>query len=224
MYLSILFAAPTQTSSIVSHLVPIMYRAYPEPPKSCSLASIASLLHFLAIAYPSQSRYSEHLTSLPIAFVPSRARAWLRDQARCLRQHNFARIEQLTNRRALMQTLATEAGDSSSDRHAEAPHNLPMEALCTLLDTLRSKARDTTWAILRSVYRELSCPKPTDEASLYTRKWLLQSLLLSNVAQSENSEDGTALVDTWIQQRVTVGDLRAKEGVEGRWIVCRVKT
>lgn len=223
MYLSILFATPAQTTSIISHLVPVMYKTHPKVPDSCHLPSIASLLHFLVTAYPSQSRYSEHLSSLSTAFVPSAARAWLRELTRCLSQHNFIRIEQLTTRCTLTQILEAEASRSSLRRCPNGPQDLAMEALSTLLDTLRAKARDTSWIILRSVYRELSCPKPNDEASLFTRNWLLRSLLLRSNTQAEGSEDDTVLVDTWIQQHVTLGDIKAKEGVEGRWIVCKVK-
>lgn len=224
MHLSIIFGTPAQTTSVISHLVPNMYDAHSELHKSCSRVSIISLVYFLVAAYPSQSRYSDHLNSLPAAFVSSSTRSWLRELTRCIRQHNFARLEQLTNRHASMQALNSGAHVPLIGQPPSAPQGqeLAQEALSTLLDTLRVKARDTTWTILRSAYRELHCPKPTDVASMYTRDWLLRSLLLRSVACKEEVEDDIALVDTWVQERAMLGEMRPKENTEGRWIVCKV--
>ena len=225
MFLSILFASPVQTTSVISHLIPDMYKAHQELPATSSFAAIASLLHFLATAYPSQNRYFEHLATVPTALLRPDALRWLKDLTRSLRQQNFARLEQLTSRSAVIKALPEEARPrpSSETSTTGAPSNLALEALCTLLDVLRSRARDTTWAILRSAYRELSCPKPTGDAVLSTREWLLRSLALRNVGFIKDGSDDETLLDLWMQQRVTLGDLRAKEGIEGRWIVCKVK-
>ena len=36
--------------------------------------------------------------------------------------------------------------------------------------------------------------------------------------------DDAKLLDIWIQARVICGELRQKEGVEGRWIICKMKS
>lgn len=224
MYLSILFSSPKDATSAISHLTPGMYKAHAHPPETCPTAVTVSLLYYLVTTYPSQSRYSESLGSIPHSLLPADTRGWLRELTRALRQHNYAKLEQLTERSTAARALIVDSlrAMPSSEPKPGAPPDLAMETLCSLLDSLRSRVRDTTWAVLRSAYRELSCPKPTDATLSLTRDWLLRSLLLRNVTPEVDRHD-EALLDSWIQQRISLGELRAKEGVEGRWIVCKVR-
>lgn len=222
MYLSVIFSTPVQTTSIISHLVPSMYKAQPNVTKSCQLTSITSLLHLLATGYPSQSRYSEHLNSIPIDYLSPSVRSWLRELTRALRLHNFACIERSTNRYAMLNCLNLGTTETPRD-DSNAPRDIAIEALATLLDMLRSKASATAWSILRSAYYELSCPIPSEGTGSLARDWLLRSLLLRTVAFKDDAVDNTAILDTWIRERLTLGELKPKEGVEGRWIVCKVK-
>jgi hypothetical protein len=226
MLLSILFAAPAQTTSIISHLVPGMYATQRDLPSSSESSTVVSLLHFLAIGYPSQSRYMEHLGSVPKAFLSAVPRRWLRDLTCALRQHNFARLERLTTRASALKALRLdpEVDIKSRNSTTEGPANLVLEAMCTLLDSLRARARETAWAVLRSAYRELSCPRPSEAAPSHTRDWLLRSLTLQAVAYKKARDKDDTLLDEWIQQRVSSGELRPKEGVDGRWIVCKAKS
>ncbi|EKM51603.1 uncharacterized protein PHACADRAFT_261845 [Phanerochaete carnosa HHB-10118-sp] len=226
MYLSILFSSPKDTASVVSHLIPGMYKTRSSLPETCSMAVTASLLYYLVTAYPSQSRYFEHLGLIPKALLRETTRKWLRELTRALRQHDYARTEQLAGRGAMEIALGIDTAGipTSNEPQSGSPPDLAIEALYDLLDSLRSRARDTTWTILRSAYRELSCPKPSNvPASIITRNWLLQSLLLRSVASHCDKRDDESLLDTWIQERVSRAELRPKDGAEGRWIVCKVK-
>lgn len=199
-----------------------MYKTPPHATKSRQYATVASLLHFLITAYPSQSRYSEHLSSIPTDYISSGVRSWLRELTRALRLHNFAWLERYTSRDVLLDRLDC-ASIGVPRNESNAPRDLATEALATLLDALRSKASVTTWAILRSAYYELSCPTPSEGTSSLTRDWLLRSLLLCDVAFKEDADDDTAILDTWIQGKHKLGELRPKEGVEGRWVICKVR-
>lgn len=224
MYLSILFASPAQTTSVISHLVPEIYKAHPDLPGGCTTASVTSLLHFLVAAYPSQMRFSEHLGTIPKAHLPPETGKWLGDLTRALRQHNFARIDRLSARSAVSHCLPTPTALTAprGAPFAGAPADLASEALYTLLDSLRAKARDTTWLILRSAYRELSCPIPKDASPSFTRDWLVRSLALRGVASKNEKAGDEVLLDAWIAERASKGELRAKEGMDGRWIVAKI--
>lgn len=234
MYLSVIFASPAKTTSIVAHLTSL-YKPPAQLSRSCQTTTLVSLLHFLVAAYPSHSRCFEHLHSLPSNFLPSNSEAgrWLRQVTRALRQGNYSRLERLTKRAACTRFADTNstskpatggAPEPSNKLSAPAPVNLALEALCTLLDALRAKARESSWTILRSAYRELSCPKNTEDALSEPHQWLLNTLALRPVAPSDESRDEAALVDVWIEKRCAMGDLRPKEGVEGRWVVCKAKS
>jgi len=254
LYLSIIFRSPKQTSSILSHLLPHLYfsststglfrthRALP--------ATLISLFHHILEGYPSQSRYYEHLHSLPRAFLPreSEAYQWLRGLARSLRTRNFARLDRLTQQEAFERFISTDsppasAGVSPMPPNSEAnvspgaPANLAREALSTLVDALRQRARETTWLVLRSAYRELHCPpasvsagddgNATTEVPPSTRDWLARSLTLRPImSDNEQPPDIGKLVDEWLMQKSAVGEVRRKEGpgMEDRWLVCKVST
>ncbi|GJE88487.1 hypothetical protein PsYK624_045700 [Phanerochaete sordida] len=225
MYSAILFSSPKDATSAISLLIPGLYKSQSRPPPTCPAAVTASLLYYLLVAYPSQSRYGEHLDYVPKGLIPDGIRQWLRDLTRALRQHSYSRLERLTERGAVETALGSASARPANEPKPGAPSDLALEALCGLLDSIRSRARDTTWTILRSAYRELSCPKPTDApASTFTRDWLLRCLLLRRVAPNDDKKSDEQLLDDWLTERVSRAELRPKDGAEGRWIVCKLKT
>ncbi len=225
LYLAALFSSPVQMTSIVSQLLPHMYLPHQAHHSRSLPIVILSCLHFLGTAYPSQSRFLEHLASLPAYLLPksSDARRWLWDLARSLRQRNFARLEQLTARGTFSALVAAaHPQEAPSSKVSGAPDDLALEVIATLVDVLRTKARDTVWSVLRSAYRELSCPAPNaaqepDEPS--TRVWLCQSLLLAPVTLPTVGQIDSTLIDDWLKTKHASGNIRPKEEVEGRWIV-----
>ncbi|KAF7795340.1 hypothetical protein EIP86_006497 [Pleurotus ostreatoroseus] len=229
LYLAVLFSSPVQATSIISQLLPNMYLTHLDRQRRSQPIVMLSCLHFLCTAYPSQSRFFEHLTSLPRDLISESTdtRRWLWDLARALRQRNFARLDQLTTWDAFSSFVAsTPVRSAPSQNTSGAPENLAMEVLATLVDTLRVKARDTAWSVLRSAYRELSCPKfdvnqGAKEPS--TTVWLRRSLLLKPVILSGDDLDELSLVDRWLAAKEADGSIRPKEGLEGRWLISKLK-
>ena len=84
------------------------------------------------------------------------------------------------------------------------------------VDSLRAKVRETAWTVMRSAYRELAC----HVGSMDTRNWLERSLCL----KSTISESFTIPLEQFLDQQSSLGTIRAKEGVEGRWIVCKIRS
>ena len=90
--------------------------------------------------------------------------------------------------------------------------------MCVLVDSVRAKARATAWLVIRSAYRELHCvPPPVDVpvVAASTSEWLARSLAL-------HPAEAMKAVDIWLEQKCAEGEVRRKEGAEGRWIVCKV--
>ncbi|KZT09259.1 voltage-gated potassium channel [Laetiporus sulphureus 93-53] len=254
LYLSVLFRSFNQTTSIISHLLPHLYitPSAPSPsplqPHRALGTALLSLLHYLVLGYPSQSRYYEHLHSLPRSFLlrDSDAYQWLSDLARCLWTRDYTRLEALTRREAFKPFVGSEADQipapqdaapkskgaereikQRSAKQSGAPSNLALEALCTLIDSLRAKARETTWRVLRSAYRELHClpPNSTSKGPSSTSEWLAHSLTLASIWDDDAIADDNyvaKLVDEWLTRKCAEGEIRQKEGVEGRWTVCRM--
>ncbi|OSX59638.1 hypothetical protein POSPLADRAFT_1048138 [Postia placenta MAD-698-R-SB12] len=253
--LSVIFCNTKQTASILSHLLPHLYSASPFSPPSASHSPlpnvILSLLHELLESYPSQSRYFERLYSLPRAFIPrdSEEYRWVNDLARCLRRRSYANLEELTCRHAFTSFFLKSdqsASETSKTQDATlidakdanflagAPAHLALEAACVLNDALRAKARETTWLVLRSAYRELHClPSCGDNVELKpdtgtvpsTAHWLIHSLALHSVTSGlEHTESADKLVNEWMAERCTAGEVRPKDGagMEGRWMICKV--
>lgn len=251
LHLSILFRSDKQTTSILSHLLPHLYLARPgapEPTHGALSTTLLSLLHLLLLGYPSQSRFHEHLHSLPLTFLPRDGAAcrWFAQLTRCLRTSNYAKLQELTDRGAFERFFeaSTEAsggrdapvstGDHSDKPEAAhqraGPSNLALEAMCILVEGIRAKARATAWFILRSAYRELHClplpvnpPKAGAEEPSPTTEWLARSLALHSLGSTAaDVGEIMQMVDEWLAQRCDQGEVKRKEGAEGRWIVCKV--
>lgn len=223
MFLSIIFNAPAQTTSVISHLIPTLYQAVSEPTKRRTETVLLSLLHFLVAGYPSQSRYFEHLHSLPNSFLTLNhpARRWVQDLTQTLRFRNYARLDENTSREACSRLFPVPNPPTCP---VDSPHtDLTLQALHTLADALRAKARETHWTIVRTAYRELSLPRSSEAEPALTRDWLCRTLTLRSIG-SGGAEDVVHLVDTWIASKAKQGDVKQKEGLEERWIVTKPKT
>jgi len=227
LYLAVLFDSPGQTTSILSHLFQDLYNST----YLRSLTVLISLLHHLNVAYPSQNTFRQHLESLPSSLLPSTSDLylWIASLALSLRSLNYFRFEQLTRPHSFSHLLV-----SSRESETKAPSspptststssldsfrssiNLAIEAIYVLVNSLRIKAREKTWQIIRSTYRELSC-HPESET---TRHWLERSLALPSVVPGARGID----LDQWLDKKSQDGHLKKKDGAaEGRWIICKIR-
>ena len=221
LYLAIIFDSPKQTTSIISALVPEVYLSTPSPHHLCLPTILLSSLHHLLVAYPSQVPYSRFLQSIPETLLPraSPIYAWITSLAASLRTRNYARFERLSRKASLSEIL--EKPDSISATLGaltitpQANRALAFKALLTLLDSLRIKSRETSWAIIRSAYRELTCGVQPSE----TKSWLSRSLCLQSVVSDEFNVEA----EHWLAQQVPLGAVRRREDVEGKWLVYKVR-
>lgn len=224
-------------------------------PHDGSFTTLLSLLHDLLITYPSQKSFYERLASLPPSCFSKQSEPyrWIHDLARCLRTRNYARLEKVTQRHAFAH-FAAQAGErlvlvilpalsarreggkreakgrpsNERDVNPESNHsvNLPLEALCTLVEALCDKARETAWLVLRTSYRELICAPPATGSSTNTSEWLARALTLRSRMDANGAEkplDVVAIVDKWLGQRCDKGEIKRKEGdnVQGRWVLVK---
>ena len=107
---------------------------------------------------------------------------------------------------------------------------LALEALGKLVEALLDKARGTTWAVLRSAYREVSLravvPRHVSGAST-TGEWLARSLVLRAgpraVGDRDDAERMVRVAERWLDGRRVRGEARRKEGegMEGRWVLVK---
>ncbi|KAL4246579.1 hypothetical protein ABKN59_008477 [Abortiporus biennis] len=236
LYLSVIFDSPKQTTSILSHLLPNLYLKFPDldsmPSRgSVRKTSLLSLLYNLIASYPSQSRYFEQINSLPPKFLPrnSKEYRWIAELSRCLRTRNYTRLESLTTKETIAEIIGTASltppsvkipsesvqrstkSVSSKNPKSQVDHEtLELDTFVTLLSSIRSKTRSTTWTIIRSAYMELNL-----SVSSSTSEWLCRSLTLCPVDPgSEDSlkYDVDMLVLGWIDERAKLGEVKKKEG------------
>ncbi|KAF9013197.1 hypothetical protein BDQ17DRAFT_1419368 [Cyathus striatus] len=219
MYLCAAFDLPKQTSSIVPHLVPDLYNQVQTPHENLQYSIIVSLLHHLVSVYPSQGSYEQHLDSIPLSLLPkdSEIRKWISSVAANLRTRGYIRCEQLLRRSTVTRLFNSEndADVRSSPLviSSSSARIFARRAIFTLLDALRVRARETSWAVIRSAYRE--CDANTEE----TKNWLSRSLYLKSVVHEKSS----MTPDQWLEDGISLGYVRKKEGAEGRWIICKVR-
>lgn len=213
--LSVIFDSPVQTTSILSRLVPHIYPAIPAPQPSRLATILILLLHHLVISFPSQQTYLEQIKlAVPnLLERPSAAYLWISSLARSLRTSNFVVFEKLSHPDAFEHLLPSSRPILSSDVQAPAVfHDLPRNAVHALVSRLRLKVRDAAWVVVRNAYRELSS---SDEMQV----WLGKRLFFD----SFGCEATVVRFDEWVKERCRDGQLRPKEGVEGRWMVCRAR-
>ncbi|KAF8867620.1 hypothetical protein BD779DRAFT_1694702, partial [Infundibulicybe gibba] len=208
LYLSTLFESQRQAISVIHQLVPELYLSI-VPTTSASLQRnhcippiLVALVHHLVAVYPSQSQFDQLLSSIPISLFPKNLRAykWIKSVSASLRCRNYVKFEELTRKYAVDSLF--EDGDGGNQ--------LSRKALYFIVDSLRKKARDTAWKVICSSYREIT--NATD-----TRDWLKRSLCLDSIIANRNGLE----IEQWLQERSKVGDIRQKENIEGRWIVCK---
>ncbi|KAJ7625257.1 hypothetical protein DFH06DRAFT_1228978 [Mycena polygramma] len=211
LYLAVIFDSPRHISPVIPALMSYFHLPSSEPHPNCIITVLVSLLHHLVGAYPSQREFQAYIASVPEPFFPdgSAARAWITSLAGCIRARNYAKIDRLSRCSA----LPDDAGVSSA---AESRQDLPRKALYHLVGSLRNKTREMAWTVLRSAYRELSCQV---DPHLHTREWLERSLVLHSDIPRVCSID----LDEWLDLQNGLGHVRRKDGVDGRWIVCKSK-
>ncbi|CAA7262917.1 unnamed protein product [Cyclocybe aegerita] len=214
LYLSILFESPKQTTSIIPHL----FATDPPPiPKPAIYTILCSLLHFLVVSYPSQSRYHEHLDSIPRSLLSRKSELflWLSSLTKSLRTRNYSKFAALAQKRTIVQFIDSflELHETKMEGAHKADDKLGLEAVLFFTDVLRQKAAETSWTILRSAYRELWFDYES------TKTWLPRSLCLDSIQDDRRS----VRIDDWMGSRVSMGHVRPKDGVEGRWIVCKAR-
>jgi len=215
LYLSVVFDSPVQTTSILSHLVPDIYSTTSAPQPFRLTSILISLLHQLVISFPSQRSYLERIKYLTPNLLerPSSAYLWISTLARSLRTLNFVQFEQLSQPDAFEHLLPPSRPVPPSNTSASAVlRDLPQSAVNELVFRLRLKARDESWRVVRNAYREISL---SDETQL----WLGKRLFFD----SFGSEATVVRFDEWVRERCRDGQLRPKEGVEGRWMVCKAR-
>ncbi|KAJ6585327.1 hypothetical protein B0H19DRAFT_927507 [Mycena capillaripes] len=206
LYLAVLFDSPRHITPVIPALMSYFHLPSTEPHRNCILTILICLLHHLVAAHPSQREFHAYLASVPRAFFPntSGAHVWITSLAGCIRARNYAKIDKLTQVSAL----------PVDDIESESGPELPQKALFHLIDSLRNKTREMAWMVMRSAYRELSCQV---DPHLNTREWLERSLGLLSGIPGKSSLG----LDEWLDRESGLGHLRRKDGIEGRWIVCK---
>ncbi|KAJ6504603.1 hypothetical protein C8R47DRAFT_1102894 [Mycena vitilis] len=213
LYLAVIFDSPRHISPVIPALMSYFHLPSTGPHSNCVITVLVSLLHHLVAAYPSQREFHAYIASVPKPFFQdgSAARTWITSLAGCIRARNYAQNDILLRRSA----LPDDAGISSSAL-SESKQDLPRKALYHLVESLRHKTREMAWTVMRSAYRELSCQV---DPLLNTRGWLERSLVLrSDIPLGCNMD-----LDEWLDQQSGLGHVRRKDGVDGRWIVCKPK-
>ena len=125
----------------------------------------------------------------------------------------YAKFENLSRKISILEVIGESTTTFDGDECQF--HALGTRALLVLVESLRRKAGDSAWDTIRSAYRELSC----DPTSLGTKTWLRRSLCLDSVVL----DDFSCEIESWLEQKLPLGHVRRKEGVEGRWIICKVR-
>ena len=190
----------------------------------CSI--LTSLLHFLTVYYPSQSAYHQHLASIPEILLPRKSEEfmWLLSVTKSMRMRNYAKFSTLVQEISVSELLDTIQINSSAPQGSGSrsglvtspqTNNLARKAVYCLVDTLKEKFAETSWGVIRSAYRELSC----DQNSRETKTWLKRALNLASIG----AENDDSRLEVWLGDKASAGHVRRKEGSEGRWIICKAR-
>jgi len=182
--------------------------------------TLVSLLHYIISAYPSQGLFYKTLHALPPSFLPkdSPEHRWLSSLTSSLRSRNYVRFEELTRPAAFAHLLDDNGNNENQKKPGSspaAPHSLFKGAFNALVDTLRTISRNTTWSVIRGAYRELSFRVESEG----TRDWLMRTLALRPVIP----ETIGVSVEKWLEDKAAEGHVRPKEGVDGKYIICKVR-
>ncbi|KAJ3828173.1 hypothetical protein EV361DRAFT_384627 [Lentinula raphanica] len=224
LYLATLFNNTRQINSISGYFLLNPSESTTElslQPKCSTCALVIALINQLILGHPSQTSYRKSIHSIPPSLLQSipGVHRWITNLSSSLYSNNFCQIEKLTRRSSLdllfdellPELLSVKFNDLSISLHPiDSNSDLARKAFYHAVDILRIKARDSAWRIIRTSYRELACNTESE-----TRNWLTRSLSLD-----VRTEDSCTL-DTWLEEKRVAGHIRPKEGVDGRWIVCR---
>lgn len=202
--ISVLFSSTANIASTLSYLLPTYYTSQP-PTHLRDSTILITLLSQLDSPLPSQRDYYGHrrdfLASGCIAHDSSTI-SWLASLAGALRSCNYYRVDALTRPKVYMLLLGPQP------RKLSGVVDLDTSTVRVIISSLHNRLRGRSWPILRVAYREMLClPKVTN-----TSEWLGRSLVL-------NSSNTT--VETWFKQQSEKGNVKAKEEVEGKWIIIK---
>ena len=141
---------------------------------------------------------------------------WLDSLTSQLRRRNYAKFDALSKKNAWPDALNDDLRETRKTLYSRWPDNpdmqqLPSKSFLFILDSLRRHAGDAAWTVIRSAYRELSC----DVSSRETTIWLARSLCLESLM----SEVRTVAVDAWLNEKIPLDHVQAKEGATGWWII-----
>lgn len=191
-------------ASTLSYLLPTYYNSQ-SLTHSRGSTILITLLSRLDSSYPSQRDYYEDrqgfLSSGCIGH-DSPIVSWLASFARAIRSSNYYKVGALTRQKVYMSLL-----DSRPQKSSEVAVDLDSSSVRAMISSLHDRLRDRSWPILRVAYREMTClPKVTD-----TSEWLKRSLIL----------DSKSTVEAWFKQQLEKGNVKAKEEVEGKWIIIK---
>ena len=203
--ISILFSSAINIASTLSYLLPTYYTSQSLTHARNSTVLII-LLSRLDSSYSSQREYHGHrqefLASGCIA-RDSPAISWLTSLTGAIRSCNYYRVEVLTRPKVYMPLL-----DPRPQKPREGVVDLDSSSVRAIISSLHDRLRDRSWPILRVAYREMTClPKVTD-----TSEWLRRSLIL---------DPSKSTVETWLKQQSEKGNVKAREEVEGKWIIIK---
>ncbi|KAJ4482329.1 hypothetical protein J3R30DRAFT_2158429 [Lentinula aciculospora] len=227
LYLATMFDNPRHLNSILPYFIsqPSEATARVLTQQTYSVCAIfIALIGQLILGYPSQTLYRQSIHSIPNSLLQrsSKAYRWISSLSSSIWTNSFSKFEKLTRQSSLSElldelspnSLSTEFNVLSlSSQPTKSNFELAGKAFCHVVNTLRTRVRHSTWNIIRSSYRELSCSVDSE-----TRDWLIRSLAL-DVVRLEDAFDSA--LDTWLKEKSAAGHIRPKDGVDGRWIVCR---
>lgn len=203
--ISILFSSTINVASTLSYLLPTYYTSQPQTHSRDSTILIA-LLSQLDLPCPSQRDYYRYRQNLLASgCIPRDAPtiSWLASLAGALRSCNYYKVEALTRPKVYTPLLG-----SRPHKLNGGAVDLDTSAVRAIISSLHNHLRDRSWKILRVSYREMTClPDVTD-----TPEWLRRSLVLSS---------SCITVETWFKQQLKEGNVKAKEEVEGKWIIIK---
>ncbi|KAJ7079745.1 hypothetical protein B0H15DRAFT_857904 [Mycena belliarum] len=217
LYLSVLFDSPRQISPVIPALVSYLQLSPMAPHPHRTQPILVCLLYHLVAGYPSQREFHAQFAALPKDFFPddSPARVWMTSLAGCIRARNYTKLDRMTQLSALPVTEdPVDTPVATLSLSPESDLELGRKAFFHLVDSLRNKTREMAWTVMRAAYRELSCQA---DPRIDTRSWLGRSLgLLSSIPGGTNVD-----LDRWLERESGFGHIRKKDGVDGRWIVCK---
>ncbi|KJA24027.1 hypothetical protein HYPSUDRAFT_53937 [Hypholoma sublateritium FD-334 SS-4] len=229
LYYSVICESPKQTIAVISHLFPSNFvedakSSHSTLPLPSIWSALTSLLYFLTAYYPSQSAYHQHLASIPHTLLPRKSEVfiWLLLVTKSMRLRNYAKFSTLVQKAFISKLLDTFQVSSSAPNSQEigpeselAPqtNDLARKAVYCLTDAMKRKFSETSWDVIRSAYRELSC----DQTSRETKSWLKRTLNLASI----DAENDDLCLEIWLGDKASAGQVRRKEGIEGRWIICK---